>query len=285
MEEKPAPVVESVDPSPPATKRDKRLFLILGFFSALLVAVIAVLAYQNYLLRKVSTFPPGSSSAKETTPSPGLTTPSTTEESKIVSLDETWNLYTNNQYGFSIKFPKKSTGAAPCLWSTENGDHSYRPKSGLVPVAVLEKGNLVYLTHEFTYKLTGEENEGGRSFFSGCDKQIISLTNVQDESIGWQIEIKEINSDEELTAFIKSTYGQGCQLGQKKPSTQEGVFDVEIPSDHDTCWMNFRYVLKYVPEKKRVFSWGMGQASAFFLEQNGNYTHYDEEMAKSFKVL
>jgi hypothetical protein len=282
MEGKVVPPVEPINVNPPmsAAKSNKWLIPVLGFFSALLVAVIAVLAYQNFLLRKASTSAPSSLSSKEMTPSPGTTTPSASEESKTVSLDEIWNLYTNNKYGFSIKFPKKSTGAAPCVWSTEGGDHSYRPKSGPVPVTVFEK-NLVYLTQEFTYKLTGEQKEGSRSYFSGCDKQTISLANVQDEFIGWQIEIKTIDSDEELTAFIQSTYGQGCGLGQKKLSTQEGVFDVEVPSDQSTCFMNFRYVLKYSPEKKMLYSWGLGQDISFSLDN----VPYDEEMVKSFKVL
>ena len=67
-----------------------------------------------------------------------------TWDSEITSLDETWNRYTSNGQGFSIKFPKTmATFRGSCTWNEEQG--SYRPQMAIVPVNIFEDADAVYI--------------------------------------------------------------------------------------------------------------------------------------------
>lgn len=176
-----------------------------------------------------------------------------------------------------------------CLYSTSNGDHSYRPKEAAVPVKIFETTDNVYLAAEFTYKLTGETKEGGKSYFAGCDKvenTALLVANRQNYfSPAWRIIIKKITSDAELTQFLKDRYGTGCSLGEKKASSQSGVFNIAIKGDgldlsETKCPINYMTVVKYYPAKQKVAAWDIGQACSFYYPTVS--TCLDTEMTDSF---
>lgn len=207
----------------------------------------------------------------------------------VSSIDQTWDLYTNNKYGFSIKVPKETyhSFGSMCSWK---GD-SYRPAGGTVPVEIFEDGD-TYISTEYFYELTGATTtEGGTHNFSGCNKVINSIIILNDEKYfqqqGWKIINKTIKSDTELESFIQERYGSGCKLGSKNPSTQEGVFDITVQGDgkdiaETACPLNYVTVLKYYPAKNKAVSWDLGQAATFY--ESAHFTNvYDQEMVASFR--
>lgn len=275
------------------------IFLIVCLILVLLVvglaSVCTILAYQNYLLKKgsLNITPSSLVTQPKVTETPTASPPATiaeaTKEPEIVSLDKTWNQYTNYKLCFSLKVPKRARGDDRCEWSTKDGDHSYRPTTPeLVDTKIFEDQKDVFVTLSYQYRLTGETVENNRHYYSDCQKIYSSIeTAEKDPFPHWYIKTRKINNDQELETFIKSNYGAGCQLGEKKPSKQAGVFDVEIKGDgkdldQTACPLNFMYVLKYAPLKNLVFNWNMGQSSAFV---DLNNKDYDSEMLASFKIL
>ncbi len=209
----------------------------------------------------------------------------------LSSIDNTWNKYTNPTLGFSLKVLKNMIEPyGQCNYVNTSGDHSYRPRPTSVPVKIFETTDNVYIASEFFYKLTGETKENGKSFFSGCDKVTNTAVIVADRqnyfSPAWRIVIKNITNDAELTQFLKDRYGQGCSLGEKKPTSQSGVFNIVIKGDgkdlsETQCPINFATAVKYYPAKQKVAAWDLGQACTFTTDPNYQ-TCSDQEIADSF---
>jgi cell division protein FtsL len=208
--------------------------------------------------------------------------------SSLDSIDSIWNLYTNNEYGFSIKVPKKvfHNYGSMCDWQTD----SYRPKGGIVPVKIFEEDNKIYVSSEYFYALSGETIEDGKHYYSECNRITNSLSHLKNkeyfQQLSWEFIVSDANNDIDLENFIKERYGNGCKLGNKNPSAQEGVFDILIQGDgkdlsETECPLNYATVLKYHPEKNLVISWDLGQAYTFFIDES--YESYDQEMVDSFR--
>lgn len=218
--------------------------------------------------------------------------------SELSRIDDTWNQYTNFGLGFSIKIPSvKMNAFGACEWNEENGDHSFRPRYALVPVTVFEDANTVYITGEYQHVLSGEtretsENGGTRIFYSECEAVLNSLTLLRDPDSYqemWAIVVEEVQNDQELEAFLRVRYGEGCSLGEKVEAGQAGVFDIHIQGDGkdltDTaCPINFGTVIKYYPVGGKVVAWNTGQAYTFSADINNQVTH-DQEMIDSFLFL
>jgi len=271
-------------------EKNKNKTLIIAFALLFLTAsgTAGYFAYQNHQFKQQSSQTPATSPAPSHSLSP---TTAPEKQSELTSLDNTWSLYTNYQLGFSLKIPKISTGDAPCVWKGEDeDDHSYRPVYGPVPVKIFEDEKGIYIDHEYRYKLTGEtRDENGRSFFSGCEKEMITLDILQNEKPQtWNIISEKVTNDQELDTFIKRHFNPACRLGEKTPSQQTGVFDVVVEGDgkqppETKCWLNYAYVVKYSPEKQRTFTWDLGQACSFYYNEHNDC--YSMEMQDSFKVL
>ena len=220
-------------------------------------------------------------------------------DSEIVSLDETWNQYTNYQAGFTIKFPKTMVAFfGSCTWNQEQG--SYRPEMALVPVKLFEDTDAVYIAPEYYYELAGERTEttadgGTRYFYDACNQITNALELLRDpenryaQAQMWKLVIKEVRDGAELEGFIKARYGSGCSLGEQMVSKQDGVYDVRILGDgkgleETQCPLNFGTVVKYYPEGNTVIAWDTGQAYTFPADKTNTVTH-DQEMVDSFEFI
>ena len=161
--------------------------------------------------------PPGDASAQEVV-----------TDSEIISLDETWNQYSDFRLGFSIRFPKTMVAFfGSCTWNEEQG--SYRPEMALVPVKIFEDSDAIYIAPETYYELAGERTvtttDGGtRYFYDQCNQMANSLELLRDPGEPlragqlWKLVVAEIHDDGELEGFLKARYGSGCSLGEKVAS-------------------------------------------------------------------
>ena len=233
------------------------------------------------------------------TPTPAPMAGEETQPSETLSLDETWNQYTNYRMGFSIKVPKTMASLyGSCKWNEENRDHSYRPELSYVPVSIFEDGDRTYIAGEYYHELTGETKEtsadgGTRTFFSECQAITNNLGLLRDPEnhyqTKWEIVATEVHDDDELDSFIKSRYGSGCSLGEKVASGQDGVYDVRIQGDgkdlsETLCPLNYATVVKYYPKGNKVIAWDLGQAPTFGADVSYSVIH-DQEMVERFRFL
>lgn len=197
---------------------------------------------------------------------------------QLSSIDQNWNLYHNDEYGFSMKVPKKILNPYYNMLCGQKVSLAIKNKK--VPVKVFE-GKSVYISTGYYF----DEVDG-----KGCSKVKNSLAHIHSADYfqnGWQLIFAEVNNDVELEDFIKENYGfGGCRLGNKVPSEQVGVFDISILSDgkepsESNCFINYNRVIKYYPKRNIVVSWHLGQESRFFADEKGAGV-YDQEMINSF---
>lgn len=203
----------------------------------------------------------------------------------LTSIDNTWNLYTNNQLGFSMQIPKTTSEYGGSCVSGKLSNSS-------VPVKIFNDNQSIYITTEYFYEFPVNNI---------CQKTINSL-NIVDQRANqwknggkdnlivpknWHIITANINNDSELENFIKINYGSGCKLGSKSLSPA-GVYDVKVDGDGleldvSKCPINYIYALKYSPEFHKIASWGIGQEVVF---SSDNYKQsYDADMVNSFKFV
>jgi hypothetical protein len=276
------------------------LFLIVLF--AIFFTSTLVLVYLNYLRpQSISTSNSSNTSIELTSPTPDSTVkknsispPETVksenkEQSEIISLDNVWNLYKNNQLGFSIKFPKISRSSlANCR--EENGQ--FYNQEGALPITVFAGQKNLHIAPEYFYDPI-RENKNGYSIWSNCIKTNVTANLIEERrtlsdyilpSSIWTIVVKEINNEQELGQFVKSSYGSSCSYALKE-IPQKDVFKVQINSDgadnlfESKCPVNFMLEFMYSPKYNKAATWSIGQEPTF-IDSEGNVL--DSEMIESF---
>ncbi|MBN2556455.1 MAG: hypothetical protein JXA97_10995 [Anaerolineales bacterium] len=220
--------------------------------------------------------------------------PTAIPPAELIPVDATWNRYVNPTLGFEMLVPVNMVhGHAGCYWNVANGDHSYRPQAGMVPVTIFESGDRVYFTSESFSILTDETEEDGRHYYAGCEGIINSLERVQNRefpNIFWEIISRPIASDADLLLLVHDVYGEACGLGELVPVEGEDYLGVRVESDglpmeDSSCVMNYMYRFFYHPELGRAVTWALGQAATFYADVNYAEEPYDMQMLESFQFI
>lgn len=257
-------------------------------FAAIIILLVLLLiiggaAYYFFAIKKASFVIPTPLPSPISSISPSVGPTSTPEKSTMTSIDSTWNLYTNNVFGFSIKVPKTAYEfAETCV--------DGKLDTGPAPVKVFDDPMGAYITYEFFYEYPVDNK---------CQKTVNTLSIVDQRANqwksgngnplfdpgNWHIINANIQNDAELEQFVKDNYGSSCKVGDKKISSA-GVYDVQVLGDGldleiTKCPINFILALKYSPELKKAATWSVGQSS-IFSSKDGSY---DPEMIASFKFL
>ncbi len=183
----------------------------------------------------------------------------------MTSVDSTWNLYTNNDFGFSIKIPKVVTNSAGCFADQNNTTTS--------PVKVFtdSANNAVYISTEETYNTQCEEVTNSLSL----------LQLDENRSPAWKIVFSQIQNNSELDQFIKDVYLPECTVVSLQPAEEDGVF-IPVLNYGDAgvgCFINWVAYTYYSPSKEKAVHWDVGQDVTFF---DGTNT-FDEDMGNSFR--
>ncbi|MDO8669127.1 MAG: hypothetical protein Q7K65_02445 [Candidatus Buchananbacteria bacterium] len=188
--------------------------------------------------------------------------------STITGIDQTWDLYTNNDLGFSLKIPKTISNV----------------NTPSEKITIIESENVVYVTYKTSYDYNDILTRSAGNL-SDIDKT---------KGIQWGIMVRTVNNDLELSSLIKSRYGSGCSIGSKSKIGSYDTYDVRVNGDgldleKSNCHINFRFVIRYSPTLKRAAIWDLGQSFLFMTyDENNNtdaYTTFDDEMADSFKFI
>jgi len=281
----------SIPPTISNSKQKNLPLIIVSVLAILSLGISAFLGWQNYQLRQ-QLAQQRVTPISVISPSP---IPPPSREPELTPIDEVWNQYTNYQLGFSIKIPKMMTHFyGSCKWDEEGKKPSYRPEFKLVPVKIFEDNNAVFISSKYYYGLGGETKEDSVSYFSECNKVTNSLTLLKEDKSyqqSWEIISEEAINDQELDSFIKKHYGPTCKLEEKTSTRQQGTFSLSIDvgdfqnvdeASERGCLVNYVYALRYFPQKNRVITWKLGQASTFYRDPNNPY---DEEMRQSFEFI
>jgi len=214
--------------------------------------------------------------------------------SEFIPIDDTWRLYRNYELGFEMMIPVMMVhGHAGCYWNDADGDHSYRPQAGLVPVVVFEAEDRVYITHETYSVLTEETVEGGRHFYGGCEQREMNLEALQAGEFpvtAWEITSRPVDSDEDLLEIVHDVYGEACGLGEIMPVegseySRVSVASDGLPMEETECFMNYAYYFYYHAGLGQAITWPFGQAYSFYADVSYMEEPYDETMIESFNFL
>ena len=208
--------------------------------------------------------------------------------STTTPIDSTWNLYTNNDLGFSINIPVEAYFYyASCGWR----DDSYRPGSGMVPVSTFATDDSVYINQEYLYELGGATEVGGITNYSECNRVENSVSRLSSEIRTWNIKTATVDDEDALGNYITANFGEGgCSLGEQIAwEYQDGVYEVRIETDgldpgESLCFINYAVNIFYYPAGSRVITWDLGQDISFPAESSYG-TFYDQEMENSFRFL
>ena len=102
---------------------------------------------------------------------------------------------------------------------------------------------------------------------------------------GWKILVETVRTQEQLLAFVRSHFGDLCEIEALEPSLQDDVMNVELKTiasmeddDFGRCPVNYVFYIKYQQSTGRVAAWKMGQDARFW-----NVTALDEAMAATFR--
>lgn len=189
-------------PASPQLKQSKMVIYIL-----LEIVIVALSLYAGIQIGKNQTVTQNPVANKPTaTPTQVVTSPTAqpteTKVSTLTSIDGTWNLYSNNSLGFSIKVPKIIAGET----------HNNCPSDYAVPTAVYDDDTGAYITNQYFYEYPQNDI---------CSKTANSLdvisqrANQWKNNVGtplfvpsnWHIITAKAENDTELETFIKANYG------------------------------------------------------------------------------
>jgi len=184
----------------------------------------------------------------------------------LIDIDSTWNKYSHPFLGFSIKVPKE-VSTTKCKDNLEEIN---------IPMIVLEDDDAAYITKAYSYN------------WMDCSESKHTLSDLQDSKRhAWKISPQTVNNDTEIDAYIKKHYGSGCSIKEKVASSQAGVFDIKLQNTgpgfplEESCFINYRTVIKYSPDLNLIAHWSMGQDANWYKD---NFTIiFDQEMADSFR--
>lgn len=224
--------------------------------------IIATAAYGGYYYATQQEVEPDSEPAQEeSTEEPTEEPQEKLEGSTLVSLNDTWDLYTNYDLGFSIEVPKEST------MQTDQAEYV------LYPMQIIEDlgNNTVYLTND-------------------PDATLESLQSA--DYTAWAIKVAEINSEDELIAFGAEKWGETCTKVELEETNYAGTYDSTLKGEEGeneygfpNCFINGITYLKYSPEEGKAATWGVGQDNVMYLKNGDDFTAYDLDMGASFQFL
>lgn len=226
--------------------------------------------------------------------------PSSTPEPpnpELISINAEWKKYTNYRLGFSINIPRSMfRHDAGCYWNEENGDYSYRPEEGKVPVVVIEGEDRIYITSKYDVVLTQKTQVpsgiGYRSKFNGCNRlenNLELLRNRNYSSYIWEIAFRTIESDDDLEILVDEYYGECFSVGEIIPVEDKDFSIVKVvgdqePVEESECLLRGMYVFLYSQDLKIAATWKTGQM-VHFSATGVNEGPYDGDMYDSFLFI
>jgi hypothetical protein len=150
----------------------------------------------------------------------------------IVSLDDTWNLYTNYDLGFKIRYPKMSFNYS---------------------VNFIRNDNVIYIRPGDPHSMAIEN----------WDKP----AHERIKGIDWAMLIEEVKNEYELNSFIKKVYGDSCSF-KNNYNKVNGAYIISIVGDNCFAHMS-NPVVRYDANLNKVATWTLGHDPKFWIDMIG----------------
>jgi len=260
--------------SPPPTK--KRLpYILAGILLILLLGVVIYAAGQKYSIDFLT---------KKTSPSATQKFTTTPASSPSVSVPQIeWNTYTNEEYGFIVRFPKYSWGES-CTPSRDINEDV------LLTAFDDKKTNSIFIDSVKIAKLKYKLQKNGKyeDDYSTCEIVPNNLnlikngydngrpyvneysSNISKRS-PFVIKYSRIENENQLNELAQSLYDSTCIAYKKSPvERSSGVFYVTLADKNGNnlmdgdCTTNFLYHFLYSPEHKSALITSGYQDGPFF---------------------
>lgn len=215
---------------------------------------------------------------------------------EVISIDTAWNHYVNHRLGFAMDVPTSMfRDDATCYWH-EEGDYSYRPEAGKLPVVVIEGEDRIYITSQYDMVLTRPtqiaSGAGYTYKYGGCElreNDVELLANRDYTSYIWEIILRPIATDADLEALIDEVYGECFSLGEISPVEGKDYSRVQVlgdgkPVEESECLLRGGYTFFYSPDLQIAATWLTGQ-SIHFPSEGLNQGSQDGRMIDSFEFV
>lgn len=215
---------------------------------------------------------------------------------EITSLNEEWNRYVNRTLGFAIDIPKMMYRyPAECVWEHTGAGTQLILEGGIVPVAVIEGSDRVYITSETIIALSSSKEDpqdNTQHSYDVCEKKETTLDRLQkseNTSFLWEIAFKSIETEEDLEELVDSYYGPCFSVGEIKSVEDEEYFTVQVlgdqkPVEESTCLLRGMYIFLYSPDLNNAATWKTG-TMVHFSASGPNQEPYDGAMYDSFQFI
>jgi hypothetical protein len=174
-------------------------------------------------------------------------------------FEDGWKTY-SSPMGISFRYPGR----------IKNKYSGCDDKEGYVPVNIFEDAekNAVYIAFGCADTLDSlRASTENAAMADGTP-----IINAK-PAYGWKIRIVNIQTENEIDPFLRSTYGEGCYMGGKEDWVQDGVSSVVIKGEdwgregidlsNTTCSWNELYQVLYSPASHKLLSINLGQEATF----------------------
>jgi|GEM_PF-5813867 len=234
--------------------------------------------------------------AESTVPTHEAGTDSDMPGVEITSLNGEWNRYVNRTLGFAIDIPKTMYRyPAECVWEQTGAGTQLVLEGGIVPVAVVEGSDRVYITSKTNIALSSSKEDPQdktQHSYDVCEKKettLDMLQNSENTSFLWEIALKTIETEGDLEVLVDSYYGPCFSVGEIKPVEDKEYFAVQVlgdqkPVEESTCLLRGMYIFLYSPELKNAATWKTG-TMVHFSATGQNQDPYDGAMFDSFQFI
>lgn len=260
--------------TPEIEKPEQGLTTLAGILISLLVAIIAGAGVWYYYQYKV--IPDLEKKASI------IAIQSQTQKNlEIKSVDETWNQYTNNQHGFSIKIPKKTeSDYGVCSKNQKGAYETY----GSQAVTVFSENNHFYITQEKYANVSGPLVGTGTSSQCKIANNTLAITKENSHIQSLNFIIDNVKNEQELLAFLQKNIDPKIKI---KSITKSGndLYNVSLDaSQTEQGALGGLVVIKYSQDKQKVALFELGNAPNLCKSHDSKTlcaTNYDNEVAES----
>lgn len=167
-----------------------------------------------------------------------------------------------------------------------------QPEEVVDTKSIVEKEWTTYTNDEYGFSIDYPSDLSGNKLSitqAGNKFAVVGLNGINAEfKVPFMVKLN-VQSEEDLTKFIKEKYGQTCELAEvlyDEPG--DGLYTVNILMDDslgEGCWVNWITLLKYSPEKQKAVAIDLGQEPPMFEMGDSELIDYTRKTADSFKFI
>lgn len=200
--------------------------------------------------------------------------------SKVIPIDNEWSEYINVDLGISIRFPRQVLQDSPFIRDTENP---------IVPVYVVEQGEVVTFARDRnpTWAYDGFPPETYVDADISVRHPYYSPEYInEDPRYQWQMYVAKADTIEDVNAFIRRAYGDGCDRVTEEHGSRyddrPGTLTFTVSPDAPDCpgWYPLGGVVTWYQHKNVVVGiqpgWTGHLTKPYYVDPSGSEADYYE---------